>query len=148
MGSIPDNKQAPDPLDEGSQQLGMWHPVVGNQDNGNKEKHGTSTAITVECHDAESVNTHGTTLKRDSSDVEEAAKNEDYTATSGILRDPESLLRGLLTESLETRRTSGSQRQLASLKRHWSRRTGQSPVEGHEQEIFLIFLEKSEPILL
>ena len=37
------------------------------------------------------------------------------------------------------RRTSHSQRKLASLKRHWSKRTGQSPDEGHDQGIFRNF---------
>ena len=37
---------------------------------------------------------------------------------------------------------------LASLKRHWIRRTGQSTGEGHEQGMFQNFLEKSGPILL
>ena len=44
------------------------------------------------------------------------------------------------------RRTS--HRQSASLKRHWSKRTGHSPHEGHEQGMFRNFLEKSGPILL
>ena len=46
------------------------------------------------------------------------------------------------------RGTSHSQRQLASLKRHWSKRTGQSPDEGHEQGKIRDFLEKLGPILL
>ena len=45
MGSIPDNTETPDLLDEGSQQLGIWHPDDGHQDDGNKEEQGTSTAI-------------------------------------------------------------------------------------------------------
>ena len=91
MGSIPDNTETPDLLDEGSQQLGIWHPDDGHQDNGNKEEQGTSTAITAEWHDAESVNTQKTTLRRDASDVEEAALDEESTATRGSLRDSESL---------------------------------------------------------
>ena len=47
----------PDLIDEGSQQLGIWHPDDGHQDDGNKEEQGTSTAIKEERHDAESVNT-------------------------------------------------------------------------------------------
>ena len=43
--SIPDNTETPDLLDEGSQQLGIWHPVDGHQDDGNQEEQGTSTAI-------------------------------------------------------------------------------------------------------
>ena len=49
--------ETPDLLDEGSQQLGIWHSDDGHQDDGNKEEHGTSTAIKEEWHDAESVNT-------------------------------------------------------------------------------------------
>ena len=36
VGSIPDNTETPDLLDEGSQQLGIWHPDDGHQDDGNK----------------------------------------------------------------------------------------------------------------
>ena len=52
VGSIPDNKEMPDLLDEGSQLLGIWHPDDGHQDDGNKEEQGTSTAIKEEWHDA------------------------------------------------------------------------------------------------
>ena len=45
VGSIPDNTDRPDLLEEGSQQLGIWHPDDGHQDDGNKEEQGTSTAI-------------------------------------------------------------------------------------------------------
>ena len=41
VGSIPDNTETPDLLDEGSQQLGIWHPDDGHQDDGNKEEQGT-----------------------------------------------------------------------------------------------------------
>ena len=41
VGSIPDNTETPDLLDEGSQQLGIWHPDNGHQDDGNKEEQGT-----------------------------------------------------------------------------------------------------------
>ena len=91
VGSIPDNTETPDLLDGGSQQLGIWHPGDGHQDDGNKEEQGTSTAIKEEWNDAESVNTQDTTLRRDASDVEEAALDEESTATRGILRDFESL---------------------------------------------------------
>ena len=91
MGLIPDNTETPDLLDEGSQQLGIWHPDDGHQDDGNKEEQGTSTAIKEEWHYAESVNTQETTLRRDASDVEEAALDEESTATRGSLRDSESL---------------------------------------------------------
>ena len=91
VGSIADNTETPDLLDEGSQQLGMWHPDDGHHDDGNKEEQGTSTAIKEEWHDAESVNTQETTLRRDASDFEEAALNEESTATRRSLRDSESL---------------------------------------------------------
>ena len=55
VGSIPHNKETPDQIDEKSQQLGIWHPGDGHQDDGNKEKQGTSTAIKKLWHDAESV---------------------------------------------------------------------------------------------
>ena len=48
VGSIPDNTETPDTLDEGSQQLWIWHPDNGHQDDGNKEEQGTSTAIKEE----------------------------------------------------------------------------------------------------
>ena len=91
MGSIPDNTETPDLLDEGSRQLGIWHPDDCHQDDGNKEEQGTSTATKEEWHDAESVNTQETTLRRDASDVEEAALDEESTATRESLRDSESL---------------------------------------------------------
>ena len=37
VGSIPDDTEAPDLLDEGSQQLGIWHLDDGHQDDGNKD---------------------------------------------------------------------------------------------------------------
>ena len=91
MGSIPDNTETPDLLDEGSQQLGIWYPEDCHQDDGSKEKQGKSTAIKEEWHDAESVNTQETTLRRDASDVEEVALDKESTATRGIFRDSESL---------------------------------------------------------
>ena len=112
FGSIPDNTETPDLLDEGSQQLGIWHPDDGHQDDGNKEKQGTSTAIKEESHDAESVSTQETTLRRDASDVEEAALDEESTATRGSPRDSESL------EDSETESFSQTFRQLDSLKGH------------------------------
>ena len=44
VGSIPDNTETPDLLDEGSQSLGIWHPDGGHQDDDNKKEQGTSTA--------------------------------------------------------------------------------------------------------
>ena len=72
VGSIPDKTETADLLDEGSEQLGIWHPDDGHLDN-NRERQGTSTAIKEEWHDAGSVNTQETTLRQEASDVEEAA---------------------------------------------------------------------------
>ena len=72
VGSIPDNTATLDLLKEGSSQLVIWQSDDDQQDDGNKEKRGTSTAIKEEWHDAECVNTRETTLRRDYSDVEEA----------------------------------------------------------------------------
>ena len=47
-----------------------------------------------------------------------------------------------------TQMTSHSQRQLASLRRHWSKWKGQSSDGEHEQGMFCNFLEKSRPIFL
>ena len=91
VGAIPDKTETPDLLDEGSQQLGIWHPDCGHQDDGDKKEQGTSTAIKKKWHDAESVNTQEMTLRREVSDVEEAALDEESTATRGSLRDSESL---------------------------------------------------------
>ena len=91
VGLIPDNTETRDLLDEGSKQLAIWHPDDGHQDNDNKEEQGTSTAIKHEWHDAESVKTQETTLRRDASDVEKAALDEGSTATIGSHRDSESL---------------------------------------------------------
>ena len=73
---IPDNTDTSDLL-EGSQQIGILHPDGGHQDDGNKKEQGTSTSIKEKWHDEESVNTQETTLRRDASDVEEAALNEE-----------------------------------------------------------------------
>ena len=62
VGSVPDTTQTPDLLNEGSQQLGIWHPDDGHQDDGNKEEKGTFISIKEEWHDAESVSTQETTL--------------------------------------------------------------------------------------
>ena len=51
VGSIPDSTDTPDLQDEGSKQLGIWHPDDGNQDDDNKEKQGTSIAKTEEWHE-------------------------------------------------------------------------------------------------
>ena len=91
VGSFPYNTETPDLLDGGSQQLGIWHPDDGHQDDGKKGEQGTPTAIKEEWHDAESVNIRKTTMKQDALHVEEAALNEESTATRGSLRDSESL---------------------------------------------------------
>ena len=84
VGSIPDNTETPDLLDEGSQ-LGIWQPDDGHEDDCNKEEQGTSTAIKEEWHDAESVNTQKTTLRRNASNVEVSALDEEPTAIRGSL---------------------------------------------------------------
>ena len=52
LGSIPDNTEMRDLLDEGSPQLGIWPTDDGHQFDGNKGKQGKSTAIKEEWHDA------------------------------------------------------------------------------------------------
>ena len=47
VGSIPDNKETADLLDDGSE-LGIWHPDDGHQDDDNRERQDTSTAIKEE----------------------------------------------------------------------------------------------------
>ena len=63
-GSIPDNTETPDLLDEGSQQLGIWHADDVYQGDDSREQQDTSTAILEEWHDAEGVNTQETTLRQ------------------------------------------------------------------------------------
>ena len=48
VGSIPHNTETRDLLDEEAPQLGIWHPDGARQDNGNKGKQGTSTAMKEE----------------------------------------------------------------------------------------------------
>ena len=91
VGSISDNTETPGLLDEGSQQLGIWQPDYGYQEDGNKEEQGTSTAIKEEWHDTDSVSTQEQTLRRDASDVEEAALDEESTATRESPRDSQSV---------------------------------------------------------
>ena len=90
VGSIPDNKETADLLDDGSE-LGIWHPDDGHQDDDNRERQDTSTAIKEEWHDAGSVNTQETTLRQEALDVGETALEEGSTATRGSHRDSESL---------------------------------------------------------
>ena len=59
VGSIPDNKETAHLLDDGSE-LGIWLPDDVHQDDDNRERQDTSTAIKEEWHDAESVNTQTT----------------------------------------------------------------------------------------
>ena len=84
VGSTPDKTETADLLDEGSEQLGIWLPDDGHQDD-NREKQGSSTAKKEEWHDAGSVNTQ-ITLRQEASDVEEAALDEGSTATRGSQR--------------------------------------------------------------
>ena len=140
MGSIADNTKTPDLLDEGSQQLGIWHPDDGHQDDGNKEDQGTSTAIKEELQDA-SVNTQETTRKRVDSDVEESALDEESTATRGNLRDSE-LLEDSDTEDFSQSETVGfSVGALVQADRAEPRR-------GIRARHVPNFLEKSGPILM
>ena len=90
VGSIPDNKETADLLDDGSE-LGICHPDDGHQDDDNREQQDASTAIKKEWHDAGSVNTQETTLRQEASDVGETALDEGSTATKGSHRDSESL---------------------------------------------------------
>ena len=91
MGSIPDNLETPDLLDEESQQLKIWQTDDGHQDDGEKEKQVTYTAKKEMWHNAESVNTKETALRRDATDVEGAALDETSSGTRGSLSDSESL---------------------------------------------------------
>ena len=90
VGSIPDNKETADLVDDGSE-LGIWHPDDGHQGDDNRERQDTSTAIKEEWHDAGSVKTQETALRQEASDVGETALDEGSTATRGSHRDSESL---------------------------------------------------------
>ena len=85
MGSILDNKKTAEQLDEGSEQLGIWHPDDIHEDDGNIEIEGTSTSVREGWQDAEIVKTQEKKL-RHASDDEEAALYEESTATSGSPR--------------------------------------------------------------
>ena len=85
------------------------------------------------------MNTQETTLRRDASDVEEAALDEESTATKGSVRD---------SESLEDSETEDFSQTVSFFEEACSKRTGQSPDEEHEQGMFRNFSEKSGPILL
>ena len=65
----------------------MWHPDDGHQDDDNRERQDTSTAIKEEWHDAGSVSTQETTLRPEASDVRETALDEGSTSTRGSYRD-------------------------------------------------------------
>ena len=82
VDSIPDNKETADLLDDGSE-LGIWHPDDGHQDDDNRERQDTSTALKEEWHDAGSANTQETTLRQEAPDVGETALDEGSTATRG-----------------------------------------------------------------
>ena len=106
VGSIPDNTEMPYLLHEGSQQLGIWHADNGHPDDGNKHEKAKSTAVKEEGHDAESVKTQETTLRRDTSDAGEPALDEESTATRGSLRVSE-LLEDSETEEFSQSETVG-----------------------------------------
>ena len=89
VGSIPDN--TPDLLDEGSEQLGIWHPDDIHHGNDTREQQDTTTAIMEEWHDAESVNTQETTLRQEASDAAETALDEGSTATKRSHRDSDTV---------------------------------------------------------
>ena len=91
VGSIPDNKETADLLDDGSEP-GIWHADDGHQDDDNRERQDTSTAIKEELHDAGSVNTQETTLRQEASDVGETELDEGSTSTRASHRDSESLV--------------------------------------------------------
>ena len=118
----------------GSQQLGIWHSDDGPQNDGNKEEHGTSTAIKEDWHDAENVNTQETTVRRDPQMLRKQHWMKNLLQQEGV---------SVTRSHWKTvkRRTSSSQRQMASWKMHWRKLTGQSPDEGHEQGMFRSFLE-------
>ena len=141
MGSIPDNTETPDLLDEESQQLGIWHSDDGHQDDGNKEEQGTSTAIKEEWHDAESVNTQENTMRRDASDVEETALDEESTSTRGSLRNSESL------EDSETKDFQQSET-VGFFEEALEQGDRAEPRRGSRAMNVPQFLEKSGPILL
>ena len=78
------------------------------------------------------------TLRRDASEVEKAALDEKSNATRGV-----SDTRGQWKSVTQT--ISHSQRQLVSLKRQWSKRTGHSLNEEHEQSKFCNRLRSQDP---
>ena len=102
-------------------------------------KRGTSTAIKEEWRDAEIVNTRETTLRRDASDVEEAALDEESTATRGSLRD---------SASLEDSETEDFSQTVGFLEGAPEQADGAEPRRGTRSRNVPHFLEKSGPILL
>ena len=66
---IPDNTETRELLDEGLPQLGIRYPDYGQQDDRNKDKQGTFNTIKEEWHDADSIKTRETPLRRDNWDV-------------------------------------------------------------------------------
>ena len=85
VGSILDN------TDKGLQQLGIWYPEDVHGNDGNNENQVSFRAKNEEKHDAESVNTQETTLRRGACDADYATLNEGPIATRGCNRDTESL---------------------------------------------------------
>ena len=141
VSSIPDNTETPDLLDEDSHQLGIWHPDDSHQDDGNKEEQGTSTAINEEWHHAESVNAQETTLRRVDSDVEEAALDEESTATRGSLREMDLLEDSETEDFLQSETVGFFEEALEQTERAEPKRGTRARTVPH-------FLVKSRPILL
>ena len=96
--------------------------------------------MTLEWHDAGSVNTQETTLRQGASDVEEAALDEGSTATRGSQRD---------SESLEDSDTDFSQSETVGFNEDApEHRDRAEPRRGTRAKLFRNFLEKLGPILL
>ena len=85
----------------------------------------------------ESANTQETTMRQDASDVEEAALDEESTATRGSLRDSESL------ETSETEDFSRSET-VGFFEDALEQADRQSPDEGHEQKNVPQFFWRSQ----
>ena len=140
-GSISENTQTFNLVDEGSEHLGICQPDDSHQDKRNIEKQGPPRAIEDEWHDTESVNTQEKTFRRDASDIDESALDERSIATRGI---PEPRCHWKTV----AHKISHRQRQWASLKMRWSKRTGQSLNVRQRQVEFRNLLKNSGPILL
>ena len=85
------------------------------------------------------MNTQETTLRRGASDVEEAALDEESTATRGSLRD---------SESLEDSETENFSQTVGFFEEALEQADRAEPRRGTRKRMFRNFLEKSGPILL